>query len=160
MTAPVLIVEDLHISIGGKPVVDGVGFSVSAGEIVTLVGESGCGKSMTAFSVMGLLPRVAARNKGSIRLNGKELAGLDNAAMKRLRGDEMAMIFQEPVASLNPLMPIGKQIAESLIVHRGIRSRRRSGRRSPCWRRSAFPSRPCASISFPSNCRAACARGR
>ncbi|MBB3459179.1 peptide/nickel transport system ATP-binding protein [Rhizobium sp. BK313] len=123
MTAPVLTVEDVHISIGGKPVVDGVGFSVSAGEIVTLVGESGCGKSMTAFSVMGLLPRIAARKKGSIRLNGKELTELDNAAMKRLRGDEMAMIFQEPVASLNPLMPIGKQIAESLVVHRKLGGR-------------------------------------
>ncbi|MDE1991607.1 MAG: ABC transporter ATP-binding protein [Rhizobiaceae bacterium] len=120
MTQPVLTVEDLHISIGDKPVVDGVGFSVAAGEIVTLVGESGCGKSMTAFSVMGLLPRVATRKKGSVRLNGRELTGLDDAALKRLRGDEMAMIFQEPVASLNPLMPIGRQIAESLVVHRGL----------------------------------------
>ena len=117
---PVLSVNDLRVSIGGKSVVDGVDFSVAAGEIMTLVGESGCGKSMTAFSVMGLLPRVAVRTHGSVQLNGKELTSLDSAALKRLRGDEMAMIFQEPVASLNPLMPVGRQIAESLIVHRRL----------------------------------------
>ena len=120
MNAPVLSVEDLRVTIGGKPVVDGVSLSVNAGEIVTLVGESGCGKSMTAFSVMGLLPHVAAIAGGAIRLNGRQVAGLDAAAMKQLRGNEMSMIFQEPVASLNPLMPVGRQIAESLLVHRRI----------------------------------------
>jgi peptide/nickel transport system ATP-binding protein len=120
MTEPVLTVEDLHVAIGDKPVVDGVGFSVAAGEIMTLVGESGCGKSLSAFAVMGLLPRVAKLTAGSVRLNGREIANLDAHALKSLRGSEMAMIFQEPVASLNPLMPIGRQIAESLIVHRKL----------------------------------------
>jgi peptide/nickel transport system ATP-binding protein len=120
MSAPLLRVEHLHVAIGGQSVVDDISFSVAAGEIVTLVGESGCGKSMTAFSVMGLLPQVASITKGSIVLGGRNLVSLSPAAMRSLRGSEMSMIFQEPVASLNPLMPVGRQIAESLVVHRRL----------------------------------------
>jgi oligopeptide/dipeptide ABC transporter ATP-binding protein len=120
MTDPLLSVEHLHVAIGGQPVVDNVNLSVAAGEIVTLVGESGCGKSMTAFSVMGLLPPVASITKGSVVLGGRNLVGLGAAAMRSLRGNEMSMIFQEPVASLNPLMHVGRQIAESVFVHRRL----------------------------------------
>ncbi len=120
MTGPVLSVEDLRVAIGKNPVVDGVSFSVAAGEIVSLVGESGCGKSMTAFSIMGLLPPVASVTGGSVILSGRQVNGLDAKALKALRGNEMSMIFQEPVASLNPLMPVGRQIAESLLVHRKL----------------------------------------
>ncbi|AYD03678.1 ABC transporter ATP-binding protein [Neorhizobium sp. NCHU2750] len=120
MSEPVLVVDELRVAIGGKPVVDGVSFSVSAGEIVCLVGESGCGKSMTAFSLMGLLPPVASISGGSVLLEGRKINGLDDAALKRLRGNDMSMIFQEPVASLNPLMPVGRQIAEALLVHGGV----------------------------------------
>ncbi|RJG41423.1 ABC transporter ATP-binding protein [Mesorhizobium sp. DCY119] len=120
MTAPLLSVNDLRVTIGGNPVVDGVSFHVSQGEILSLVGESGCGKSMTAFSVMGLLPKVARVASGSINLGGKNMLTLPESERRRMRGNEFAMIFQEPVASLNPLMKIGHQIEESLVVHRGL----------------------------------------
>ncbi|MET0746745.1 MAG: ABC transporter ATP-binding protein [Rhizobium sp.] len=120
MSETILSVEQLRVTIGGHSVVDGVDFSIGAGEIVTLVGESGCGKSMTAFAVMGLLPPVATLSQGRVSLDGQVIADGGQEAVKRVRGNGMAMIFQEPVASLNPLMPIGRQIAESLIVHRRI----------------------------------------
>ena len=120
MTDTALSVEDLRVSIGGNPVVDGVSFSVAQGEIVSLVGESGCGKSMTAFAIMDLLPPVAAMTDGAIMLGGRRVDGLDAKALKALRGNDMSMVFQEPVASLNPLMPVGRQIAESLLVHRKL----------------------------------------
>ncbi|WFR97866.1 ABC transporter ATP-binding protein [Rhizobium tumorigenes] len=120
MTPPVLSVDGLRVTIDGRPVVDGVDFSVEAGEIVTLVGESGCGKSMTAFAVMGLLPQVARQEGGNIWLGGEPIG---KGRRSGLRGTNMAMIFQEPVASLNPLMPIGWQIAECLIVHRRLTRR-------------------------------------
>ncbi|MFD2237945.1 ABC transporter ATP-binding protein [Aureimonas populi] len=123
MTAPVLKVENLKVSIAGQPVVDGVSFDVHAGEILSVVGESGCGKSMTAFSVMGLLPRVARIESGTIRLGDTDLRRLAEAERRKLRGNDLAMIFQEPVASLNPLMKIGRQIEEGLIVHRGTRGK-------------------------------------
>ena len=115
--SPVLRVEDLKVSIGGNPVVDGVSFEVNEGEILSVVGESGCGKSMTAFSVMGLLPKAAKLAGGRILFGDTDLAAISEKQRRHLRGDDLAMIFQEPVASLNPLMPIGQQIAESLIVH-------------------------------------------
>ncbi|MCR4265242.1 ABC transporter ATP-binding protein [Nitratireductor sp. ZSWI3] len=118
MTKTVLKVDDLKVSIGGDPVVDGVGFEVAEGEILSLVGESGCGKSMTAFSIMGLLPRAATMTGGRVLLGQTDLHALSQTERRKLRGDELAMIFQEPVASLNPLMTIGRQIAESLVVHR------------------------------------------
>ncbi len=120
MAVPVLSVDMLQVSIDRKAVVDGVSLSVNAGEIVSIVGESGCGKSMTAFAVMGLLPTAATMVGGSVQLNGRNLSSLDRKELMRLRGSELAMIFQEPVASLNPLMPVGRQIAESLIVHRKL----------------------------------------
>jgi peptide/nickel transport system ATP-binding protein len=123
MTEPILSVEDLRITIGGKAVVDGLSFSVAAGEIMCLVGESGCGKSMTACSIMGLLPTVASISGGSMKLGNRQITALDDHAMRDLRGSEMSMIFQDPVSSLNPLMPIGQQIGERLQV-RGRRNRR------------------------------------
>ena len=123
MTEPVLDVRDLSVSIRGNTVVDGVSLAINAGEIVSLVGESGCGKSMTAFAVMGLLPKVARIDRGRVELGGADLVSIREKQRRQLRGAELAMIFQEPIASLNPLMPIGKQIEESLIVHRGVSSR-------------------------------------
>jgi peptide/nickel transport system ATP-binding protein len=120
MSEPVLSVEQLRVTIGGHSIVDGVDFQIGAGEIVTLVGESGCGKSMTAFAVMGLLPPVARLSAGRISLDGQRINDGSRSAVKRVRGNGMAMIFQEPVASLNPLMPIGRQIGESLVVHRRL----------------------------------------
>ncbi|MEJ5082128.1 MULTISPECIES: ABC transporter ATP-binding protein [unclassified Ochrobactrum] len=120
MTKPVLTVEGLVIEIAGQPVVDGVNFHVDESEILSVVGESGCGKSLTAFSVMGLLPKVAKVASGSIRFGETDLLRVSDNKRRHLRGNDLAMIFQEPVASLNPLMKIGKQIEESLIVHRNL----------------------------------------
>jgi peptide/nickel transport system ATP-binding protein len=122
MSEPVLSVSDLSVSIRGNTVVDGVSLQINAGEILSLVGESGCGKSMTAFAVMGLLPKVAHITSGQVQLGGSDLVSISEEKRRRLRGSELAMIFQEPIASLNPLMPIGRQIEESLIIHKGLSS--------------------------------------
>ncbi|MBV8912913.1 MAG: ABC transporter ATP-binding protein, partial [Acetobacteraceae bacterium] len=125
MTAPVLEVRNLRTEfrIGGqwRAAVDGVSLRLQAGETLALVGESGCGKSMTALSVMGLVPEPAGRiGGGQILLDGIDLVPLPEERLEKLRGDRMAMIFQEPMTSLNPVMTIGAQVAESLRVHRGL----------------------------------------
>ena len=122
---PLLEVQDLQTSfdLGGRPVVavDGVGFSVSAGETLAIVGESGSGKSVTALSIMGLLPRRVGRiTHGSIRLGTRELTGLDDTEMRGIRGKEIGMIFQEPMTSLNPVHTVGTQIAEVLVEHESL----------------------------------------
>ena len=104
-----------------RAAVDGISLSVARGETVALVGESGCGKSITALSIMGLVPHPAGRiASGSIRLEGTELVGLSEQQLEKYRGDRMAMIFQEPMTSLNPVMTIGDQVAEALILHRDM----------------------------------------
>jgi peptide/nickel transport system ATP-binding protein len=101
--------------------VDGVGFSVAAGRTLAIVGESGCGKSVTALSVMGLVPQPPGRiAAGSVRFEGRELLGLPAGDMQDLRGNGMAMIFQEPMSSLNPAFTIGDQIVEGLMRHRPL----------------------------------------
>ena len=111
---PVLSCTDLRIEIGGNPVVDGTTLAIAAGETLALVGESGCGKSMTALGLIRLLPDAARQSSGQITLEGARIDKLSERQMNRLRGDRLAMIFQEPVASLDPLMPVGRQIAEAL----------------------------------------------
>jgi peptide/nickel transport system ATP-binding protein len=101
--------------------VDGVDFKVTSGETLAIVGESGCGKSMTALSLMRLVPEPPGRIvSGSIRLGGRDLLTLSDEEMRKVRGNEISMIFQEPMTSLNPVMTIGKQITEALILHRSL----------------------------------------
>ncbi|MFN4311047.1 MAG: ABC transporter ATP-binding protein [Ferrovibrio sp.] len=101
--------------------VDGVSFAVDGGRTLGIVGESGCGKSVTSLTVMGLLPKTGARIAGgSIRFAGQDLSRLDTDAMSDLRGNRLAMIFQEPMTSLNPAFTIGDQITEGLIRHKGV----------------------------------------
>jgi len=102
------------------PVVRNVSFDVAAKETVAIVGESGSGKSVTALSIMRLIPRESGRIQGSIKLAGRDLLTLPEQAMQDVRGNEVAMIFQEPMTSLNPVLTIGFQIAEALIYHRGM----------------------------------------
>jgi peptide/nickel transport system ATP-binding protein len=125
VTTSVLEVEGLRTEfrIGGewRAAVDGISLVLERGETLALVGESGCGKSMTALSIMGLVPRPAGRiAAGAIRLDGEELVGLPEQRLEKLRGDRMAMIFQEPMTSLNPVMTIGDQVAETLLMHRRL----------------------------------------
>ncbi|MCH9673772.1 MAG: ABC transporter ATP-binding protein [Gammaproteobacteria bacterium] len=122
---PLLEVENLQTHFftrsGMVRAVDGVSFHVNAGETLGIVGESGCGKSVTALSILRLVAEPPGRIVGgNIRLGGKELLSLDEDEMKRVRGNEISMIFQEPMTSLNPVISIGHQISESFILHQGL----------------------------------------
>ena len=110
---------DLPTSEGTRRLVRDVTFTLGAGQTLGIVGESGSGKTMTALALMGLLPE-GATVSGAILFEGRDLAKLDDSQMRRLRGDRVAMIFQEPMTALNPLHSIGRQIAEPLILHRGL----------------------------------------
>ncbi|MEV4656942.1 ABC transporter ATP-binding protein [Micromonospora sp. NPDC049301] len=120
LDTPVLAVRDLSVSFptetGTVSAVDAVSLDLAPGEIVGMVGESGCGKSVTAMSIAGLLPG-SARITGSVRLNGTELVGTRESALRRVRGKEIAYIFQEPMTSLNPVLTVGRQIGEVLQIH-------------------------------------------
>ncbi|MEC8453491.1 MAG: ABC transporter ATP-binding protein, partial [Pseudomonadota bacterium] len=125
---PLLTVEDLQVEFdtfgGTVQAVRGVSFSVDQGRTLAIVGESGCGKSVTVQSIMGLIPTPPGRIKaGSARLRGYEILGRSTVRGKEIRGAEIGMIFQDPMTSLNPTMTIGDQIAEPLQVHRGYSAR-------------------------------------
>ena len=124
MSEPLLAIEGLRIAArGNEPLVDGLTFSVMPGEIVALVGESGCGKSMTALSVMGLLPPGTAVTAGTVRLHGQDLLTRTPRQMDAVRGRNVGMIFQQPQAMLDPTARVGTHIAEALRRHRGLRGR-------------------------------------
>ncbi|WP_261165005.1 ABC transporter ATP-binding protein [Microbacterium sp. Marseille-Q6965] len=114
-----LEVRDLTIDIDGRRVVDGVSFDVPDASRVGLIGESGSGKSLTALAILGLLPEGAAAT-GSVRWDGAELLGMPERHLARLRGDQLAMVFQEPQTALNPIRTVGRQIAEAVRIHRGV----------------------------------------
>ena len=120
-----LRVESLRTALRGATgiahAVDGVSFVVNAGETFALLGESGCGKSMTALSLMRLLPDAGVIAGGKVMLAGRDLLSLSEADMRDVRGREMAMIFQEPATSLNPVLTVGQQIVEVLERHTGLR---------------------------------------
>ena len=118
--APALTVEDLTIDIDGASVVDGVSFSVGAGEVIALVGESGCGKSLTALALLGLLPDAARIVRGRIMLDDVDLVPLPEREMRRVRGSRVSIIFQEATASLDPLTAVGSQIAEAYALHHRV----------------------------------------
>jgi peptide/nickel transport system ATP-binding protein len=123
MAPAVLEVENLHISVRSKPevlILRGVSFSVKAGETLAIVGESGCGKSMTSLAIMGLLPHAVERQRGTVRFKGKELPISDNNAMRKVRAAKIGMIFQEPMVALDPLYPVGKQVLEVIEEHEKI----------------------------------------
>ena len=116
----VLSVKDLVIRIAGVNVVDGVSLAAAEGSILAIVGESGCGKSLTALSILQLLPGAAQIAGGKIHLEGAELTAMDETGLRQVRGNRASIIFQEPVASLNPLMRVGAQVEEALRIHRGL----------------------------------------
>ena len=117
---PLLDVQHLTVSFGSVPVVRDISFQMFSGRTLCLVGESGSGKSMTAFSIMRLLPGSGHISSGSLLFAGEDLLKLDEKAMRGRRGRDISMIFQEPMTSLNPVLRIGKQLAEPLEIHEGL----------------------------------------
>ncbi len=122
---PLLKVENLRIELktraGVAPVIDDLSFDLGPGESISFVGESGCGKSMTALGIMGLLPEgIGKIASGSIKFAGEELTTASEARLRDMRGNEISMIFQEPMTSLNPVYTVGEQIAEVLRAHQGL----------------------------------------
>jgi oligopeptide/dipeptide ABC transporter ATP-binding protein len=130
VASPLLSVEDLHVEIatrrGRVKAVDGISFEVQEGEAVGLVGESGCGKSMTLRAILGLLPRGGRITRGRVLFRGTDLRSLDRGKLRDIRGRSVSMIFQEPMTALNPVMRVGEQIAEGPIAHLG--ATRQAGR--------------------------------
>jgi oligopeptide/dipeptide ABC transporter ATP-binding protein len=127
--AALLEVKDLrtyfHTDAGTAKAVDGVSFEIRKGEVLGIVGESGCGKSVTSLSIMQLIPRPPGEimEGSSIRFKGEELVGAGEKRMRALRGNDITMIFQEPMTSLNPVFPVGDQIGEALRLHRSMNKR-------------------------------------
>ncbi|EPX79393.1 ABC transporter ATP-binding protein [Litoreibacter arenae] len=125
MTDPLLKIENLRIELklrsGPIPVIDDLSLELNAGETLSFVGESGCGKSMTALAIMGLLPeKVGSIGGGRILFQGNDMARMNPAELRAIRGNEISMIFQEPMTSLNPVYTVGEQIAEVLRRHKGM----------------------------------------
>jgi peptide/nickel transport system ATP-binding protein len=120
MTAPLLALRGLRVAFPSRRglvrAVDGVDFDIAGGEVLALLGESGCGKSVTSLALMGLLP-ATARVEGEITFQGRDLRAMDPASLRALRGDALAMVFQEPMSSLNPVLTVGRQVAEALVAH-------------------------------------------
>ena len=128
MSPPVLAVTELRTHFftrdGVVKAVDGVSLSLDRGETLGVVGESGCGKSVTALSIMRLVPQASGRIvSGSVHFDGKDLLALQPAAMRAIRGNRISMIFQEPMTSLNPVMTVGRQIAETVALHQWVARR-------------------------------------
>ena len=122
---PLLEVDDLktyfYTRDGVVRAVDGVSFTVHPGETLAIVGESGCGKSVTSLSILRLIASPPGKIvSGRLMFQGRDLLGLNDAQMRKVRGDHISMIFQEPMTSLNPVLTIGRQIAEALVLHRGM----------------------------------------
>ena len=117
---PILEVRDLEVSFGSTKILRGVSFDLEAGQTLGVVGESGCGKSMTGFAIMGMLQSPGKVSAGSIKLEGRELVGLREREYRQIRGDQIALVMQDPFTSLNPMMRIGDQIAEAFVLHQDL----------------------------------------
>ncbi len=143
-TQPLLRVKNLkthfHTRDGVVRAVDGVSFDVMPGETLAVVGESGCGKSVTAMSILRLLPMPPARiADGRIEFDGRNLLDLTEPAMRKVRGNAISMIFQEPMTSLNPVLTVGRQIAEALVLHRGLSEKEAMARAVEMLRKVHIP---------------------
>jgi peptide/nickel transport system ATP-binding protein len=143
-----LTVTDLTVSFGDAPVVDHVSLSIERGERLAIIGESGSGKTLTALSVIGLVP-ASATVSGSVVFDGHELLGQGDRQLSKLRGESIAMVFQNPLTALNPLMRVGKQIAEPLRRHHGMDRRSAARAAVELCNRVGLPEPDRAARAFP-----------
>lgn len=143
MVENTLVITGLRVTFPGSGekvvAVDGIDLTIPRGTVVGLVGESGCGKSVTALSVMGLLPALGRIEGGSLRFGGQDLAALSEKQRRKLRGDRMAMIFQDPMTSLNPVYSVGWQVAEVLRLHHGLDRHQARARTEELFRQVGIP---------------------
>ncbi len=141
---PLLAVEDLRVEFwtrrGTIHAVNGISFEIAPGETLGIVGESGCGKSVTSLALLGILPRAGRVASGSARFDGRDLLTLSDRELRAIRGKEVAMIFQDPMTSLNPVLTIGRQIREALETHFGMDRRAADTRTSELLDRVGIPS--------------------
>ena len=133
LDGPILEIEDLRIHFytrdGIVRAVEGVSFALNRGETLCVVGESGCGKSVTAMSTLQLLPQPPAKIvSGTVMFEGRDLLRLTEKEIRKVRGNKISMIFQEPMSSLNPVLTVGRQITESIILHQGLSRKAANGR--------------------------------
>jgi oligopeptide/dipeptide ABC transporter ATP-binding protein len=151
--APLLRVDDLHVSFqtegGSVKAVDGVTFSLERGEVLAIVGESGCGKSVTAMTLLGLTRGPNASFSGSARLEEQELISASDAELRRVRGARIAMIFQDPMTSLNPVHRIGDQIAEQILAHEDVPKEEARARAIELLERVGIPRAEDRADSYP-----------
>ena len=144
MREPLLSVEDLEVRFwtgrGTIHAVNGVSFDIAPGETLGIVGESGCGKSVTSLALLGILPRAGRVVAGSARYEDRDLIGLSDEELRTIRGKEIAMIFQDPMTSLNPVLTIGRQIREALETHFGMEKDRANKRTAELLDRVGIPS--------------------
>ena len=128
MTDTLIDIRDLTVAFGGQPVVRNLSLQIQPGECLALVGESGSGKSVTAHSILQLLPSTGCHSSGSVLYRGQQLLGASEQRLREVRGNRIAMIFQEPMTSLNPLHTVQKQIGETLLVHKGMAGKQAQAR--------------------------------
>jgi oligopeptide/dipeptide ABC transporter ATP-binding protein len=151
--APLLSVEDLRVHFwtgsGTVHAVNGISFDIGPGETLGIVGESGCGKSVTALALLGLLPRAGRVRSGSASFDGRDLLRLKQRALRRVRGRQIAMIFQDPMTSLNPVLTIGRQIREPLETHFGMNRKAASARAAELLDRVGIPSPDARLSDYP-----------
>jgi peptide/nickel transport system ATP-binding protein len=152
--APLVEVKELRVAFEGDrgratEAVSGVGFTLVRGKTLGVVGESGCGKTVTALAMMRLLPKESARISGSVRFEGRELLNLPERDMRDLRGNRLAMIFQEPMTSLNPSYTVGDQVGEALIRHRGLSRKEARAQAIEMLQRVRIPSPEARADEFP-----------
>jgi peptide/nickel transport system ATP-binding protein len=143
-----LTVDGLTVAFHDRVVVDGVSFAIERGERLAIIGESGSGKTLTALSIIGL-PPIAATVTGSVVFDGQELIGQGDRQLSRLRGESIAMVFQNPLTALNPLMRVGKQIAEPLRRHHGMDRRQAARAAIELCERVGLPEPARAARAFP-----------
>lgn len=149
---PILSVRDLHLSVRGAPhakILRGVSFDVARGETLAIVGESGCGKSVTSLAIMGLLPDALHKTSGQLLFKGQELPVTDNAAMRKIRGKKIGMIFQEPMSALNPVHTIGRQVAEVILEHERVSKAEAHARAVELLRQMDLPNPEALAQDYP-----------